>query len=50
MKKGAYLTHVLPPRPHEWTLFDIVIVVKGSWKTKTNNFQRIYSKDKGFKY
>lgn len=50
MKKGTYLTHVVPLRPHEWTLFDIVMAVKGSWKIKTKNFQRVDSKDKGFKY
>lgn len=30
MEKHAYLTHILPLRPYEWTLFRIVIVVKGA--------------------
>lgn len=30
MEKGAYLTHVLPLRPYEQTVFYIAISVKGS--------------------
>ena len=29
MEKHAYLTHILPLRPHGQTLFHVVIVVKG---------------------
>lgn len=47
MKKGAYLTHLDHMNGLSLILW---LQVKGSWKIKTKTFQRIDSKDKGFKY
>lgn len=50
MKKGVYLTHVLPLRPHEWALFDIGIAVQAKLspgRLKPRSFKGLILKIRG---